>query len=95
MVFRLGLNKCFKLRVYSLQTELPITNKEKKMKKAIITLCAMIICGILLIYFGNQFPYVPFSTTCMHNQLLSGGAMIILLSPVFAYMVYTCEEIGK
>ena len=53
-----------------------------KKKKNILAFVVMIIVGVILYVWGESYPYEAFNTLSMNCQLRSGGAMIVLLSPI-------------
>ena len=51
-------------------------------KKNILAFVVMIIVGVILYVCGESYPYEAFNTLSMNCQLRSGGAIIVLLSPI-------------
>lgn len=52
------------------------------MKKNIMAFVLMIIVGVSMYVWGESYPYEAFNTLSMNCQLRTGGAMIVLLSPI-------------
>ena len=52
------------------------------MKKNILAFVVLIIVGAILYVCGESYPYEAFNTLSANCQLRTGGAMLVLLSPI-------------
>ena len=52
------------------------------MKKNILAFVVLIIVGVILYVWGESYPYEAFNTLSANCQLHTGGAMLVLLSPI-------------
>ena len=51
-------------------------------KKNILAFVVLIIVGVILYVWGESYPYEAFNTLSANCQLRTGGAMLVLLSPI-------------
>ena len=52
------------------------------MKKNILAFVVLIIVGVILYVCGESYQYEAFNTLSANCQLRTGGAMLVLLSPI-------------